>query len=420
MRPLLLMTGVALAGAGLLGAASPAAARQDTAGDLTCDEGRPEGWEVIPGVNTDAGDTLICNYRVTRDLNGQTFVSGVAITIEYFCTAQEGHDAFDGKTGKRDTETERSTTKVVTEEGPQAANPDNPQPLPIDSMFFPDLSFGLQEKAWEALNSQVIATLYVLTNERGVAGESQRFGVTAIEPFARTLADKNSPSSADCSIPPVGNGGGAGGGRPPTVAIMLGLGGAVVIGTWVWRRRPPGSAGTPVDSRPFPEAPPVCHGAAEALHLAEERLELLRDAHRDVSETLDSPRKIHTVNMAKARVVIGWEIISTISGPAFDLALALRLASGRPGGTGDRRDGHVETAELDQPPTPRIAGEHQSGAGGGPQPGPGPRRAGRPDDRSVRGESRCGGRGGGCHAQDLRATVDQPHQPTSAGDQGPR
>jgi hypothetical protein len=297
--------------------------------DSTCAADAPDGWAVIPEVNTDAGNTVICNYAVARDLNG-AYVdpidqganeSGASITIEYFCTAQEGRAAFGSRTADRDQFVFRSDTKVVTEEGPDAANPDNAQPNPISSSFFSD-TFGLQEKVWVMFNDQVLATLYVLTNERGMMPEDRRFGVTTLDPIARTLAAANAPVSAECAIPPIDGATGAdgAGGVPGWVTISLGGAGVVTIGTWVWRRQTP----RPRADGGSRSVPSPCRGTAAALERAEAELELLHEAHADLTETLERARKIHAQNIIKARIAITWEIAQTITGPATDLALALR------------------------------------------------------------------------------------------------
>ena len=325
--PLLAVAAVVLAA--LSGPAPRAHAGVADAADGTCDDGAPDGWTVIQGVNTDSGNTLICNFRVDRTADGETttraadavFEDGTAITIEYFCSSDDGLASFAGKTGQRDTETFRSDTKVITEEGPKAKNKDNPQPEPIFSNFF-STAFDLQEKAWVLFNSQVVATLYVLTNERGAVAEDKRFGVDDVEVIARGLAADNAPSSPDCAIPPIDGGGTRGGGGPGWVTVAIGTVATVTIGSWVWRRRRTGSPGSP--TVPAAGTPPPCYGIATSLTRVDEELDVLREARQDVAETLAKAKKIHAKNLLKARVAIGWEIFQAFTGPATDLALALR------------------------------------------------------------------------------------------------
>jgi len=57
----------------------------------------------------------------------------------------------------------------------------------VTSTFF-DGDFALFEKEWQLVNPQTIATIVVLTNERGAVPEAKRFGVKDAETPARTLA----------------------------------------------------------------------------------------------------------------------------------------------------------------------------------------------------------------------------------------
>jgi hypothetical protein len=224
-----------------------------------------DGWNVITEASsTDASPTgFLCNYRVDRPAGE----SGTAITIEYFCSAAEGRGRYDSVAGERDTETFRddATGVLVTEEGPKAQNPDNPQSDGVFSQFFSE-PFTLQEKEWRLLNEQVFATIVVLTNERGVVSEEERFGVTQAEAVARTLADR-SRSAAGCAIPATASGRRTpppstekdGGGSP--LAVILIVAGAlalVVVGGYFardrLRRGRSGRADVQVTRRPDPGA----------------------------------------------------------------------------------------------------------------------------------------------------------------------
>jgi hypothetical protein len=300
-------------------------------------------WAVIvDSSNASASATgFLCNYRVDRTkatlTDGRVVnlgQSGVAITIEYYCSAAAGRDRYKSVSGARTTETFRDDTTglLITEEGPQAKNPDNPQPRGIFSGFFVDsngepIPFGLQEKEWRLLNPQVFATIVVLTNERGKVEETERFGVEQAEIVARDLANR-SRSAAGCDIPEVGattTSTNDGGGLPVTV-----LGGAagtalVVIGGYtVWKRRK-GQVGR-VAPKVAPNVPPQCQGLATLYDDQVQSIATLGEAQADLQQQLDRAEKIHRNNLIKARMVVNLEIISALGQSATDIALALRPA----------------------------------------------------------------------------------------------
>jgi predicted nucleic acid-binding Zn-ribbon protein len=301
------------------------------------------GWAVIAdSSNATASATgFLCNYRVDRTTTTLTDgrvvnlgQSGVAITIEYYCSAAEGRDRYQSVAGARTTETFRDDAAgvLITEEGTQAKNPDNPQAQGVFSGFFVDsngdpIPFGLQEKEWRLLNPQVFATIVVLTNERGKVDETERFGVEQGEIVARDLANR-SRSAAGCDIPEVGGtttSTGDGGGLPVTV-----LGGAVgtaivVVGGYtIWRRRK-GAVGRAAP-KIAPKVPPQCQGLATIYDDQVQTLATLGEAQADLQKQLDRAEKIHKNNLIKARMVVNLEIISALGQSATDIALALRPA----------------------------------------------------------------------------------------------
>jgi hypothetical protein len=308
-------------------------------------------WSIIADASNDSASAsgFLCNYRVDRSnvtLSDGSKVnlgkSGVAITIEYYCSADEGRQRYQSVAGARPTETYRDDTAgvLITEEGPQAKNPDNVQNQGIFSGFFVDsngdpIPFGLQEKEWRLLNPQVFATMVVLTNERGKVDETERFGVEQAEVVARDLANR-SRSAAGCDIPEIGAGtttGGGGGGLP--VNVLIGVGGIAIVvigGYTVWKRRPgqPGRVGPKV----APNVPPQCQGIATVYDDQVQILTTLHEAEKDLRQQLERAEKIHKNNLIKARMVVNLEIISAIGGSATDLALALRPAALRRAGPG--------------------------------------------------------------------------------------
>jgi hypothetical protein len=314
-----------------------------------CDAGN-EDWNVIVDASNDTASStgFLCNYRVDR---GKVLLadgseknlgeSGVAVTIEYFCSAADGRERYEGVAGPRDTETYRDDRAgfLIHEEGPQAKNPANPQDDGIFSQFFtnPDgspLLIGLMEKEWRLLNDQVFATIVVLTNERGQVDETDRFGVESGEAVARILADRHR-SAAGCAIPAVAsdpNATDAGGGGIP-VEVVAGIGGVIVIGGYtVWRRKP-GKA-VPTSKTVAGSVPPHCIGIATLYDNEVAILDTLNEAEQEVRQKLERAEKIHTNNIIKAKMVVNIEIISVFGGSATDLATALRPAVLRRGGPG--------------------------------------------------------------------------------------
>ena len=195
---------------------------------IDCKTDAPSGWEVITNASGGSFESFLCNYRVTRRVEGKDFLSGTAITIETYCTTAAGAEAYTGKTGNRGaTETKRvDGERLIIEEGKGArtrtgaANPDNPHRNGVFSSFFPDVEFRLFEKEWLALNDQIVATIVVLTNERDAVKESDRFGVDDAELVAAALAERHAARRRDCTVlgtitAPIG---------PPTTAARPGGG----------------------------------------------------------------------------------------------------------------------------------------------------------------------------------------------------
>jgi hypothetical protein len=202
---------------------------------LDCEAGTPEEWTVILSASSETtGTQFVCNYTVRNPEGGEgnPVIGGTAITIEYYCSASDAKERFDGVTQtKRPTKTQSIDGEMLTiEEGPKAANPDNPQKNGIFNTLLPG-TYNLMEKEWRLLSSQVFATIVVNTN-RGIVEEKKRFGVTKVEPYARTLANQNS-SGAGCKIPPVGGAATAGArrSRPPVVMASSSGAGAVAVPT---------------------------------------------------------------------------------------------------------------------------------------------------------------------------------------------
>jgi hypothetical protein len=288
---------------------------------LDCAKDEPEGWTVITTASSpEAGQQFVCNYQVRTKGN----LSGTAITIEYFCDTAEGADRFKSITASpRKTETQRVNGELlVIEEGPKAKNPDNPQSQGVFSTFF-DVDFTLMEKEWRMLSPQVLTTIVVLTNDRGILTEAERHGVVRSEPVARSLANANR-SVMPCNIPAVGGATSTRKGKGPVVVIALG-GTAVLIGGYtVWKRR----------KLPFaPPAPPVlvaggvppkCSGLAELFDQENAKLATLQEAAADLRRQVDRAERIHQNNIIKAKLVVGIEIASAFAGPALDLAVAMR------------------------------------------------------------------------------------------------
>lgn len=302
------------------------------------------GWEIIGEASS--SDTtpsgFQCNYRVLRNqvrLSDGSVVdlgqSGVAINIAYFCTPELGRERYETVASARTTETYRDDAAgvLITEEGPAAKNPDNPQSKGVFSQFYVDsngdpILRGLQEKEWRLLSPQVLATLVVLTDERGKVDETERFGVEQAEVVARDLANR-SRSAAGCDIPEVGAGATApatgGGGLP--VNLLIGVGGIAVIvigGYTVWKRRP-GKAGK-VAPKVSSKVPEQCRGIATVFDDQIQTFTTLREAEVDLRQQLERAEKIHRNNIIKAKMVVNLEIISAFGNTATDLALALRPA----------------------------------------------------------------------------------------------
>lgn len=300
-----------------------------------CASGAPEGWDVIQEASGKSDRQVLCNYRIVRKLPteqgpSQEFVSGTAITVEYYCNPGEAQQAFAGKTGKRDTETFRDSTKVVIEEGPRAANPDNPQRDGIRSHFFPDIVFEFFEKEWWLASQNTVMTLVVLTNEP--AGKD-RLGVDDAETVARSVAFANSPDTPGCQITPpptVAPGGGAGGTKPggsKTGTIIALVGGATVIvvgGKTIWTKKGSNKPVRPA-SEPVPEA---CKAHQEQYEDARNNVMTLREACQELSEELRHAETIHANNIIKANMLVGYEVGSVVGGTVADTASSLRPKGG--------------------------------------------------------------------------------------------
>jgi hypothetical protein len=314
---------------GWLAIGAPAVFGQDA--NAVCDSPERPDWATMPDVSSTApGQNFLCNYAIDRE----TGVSGTAITIEYYCSAQEGSERFQGVRGDgRETETTPDGAPaglMIIEEGPKAANPDNPQSEGVFSIFFPD-PFSLMEKEWVLLNPQVFATIVVNTNERDVLEEVDRFGVDDAEPVARMLANRHR-GTMPCTIPEVPGGSEltSGSGVPGLPVIVLVGTGVVLIGGYeVWRRRrKPGEApaGPTSRTRGPSTVPPQCRGLETLHESAIARQAVLEEAVTDLTQVLEKAEKIHRTNILKANVAVGWEIMSTIGGIGTDVALALRPA----------------------------------------------------------------------------------------------
>lgn len=320
---------------GVAALAAPLAARADAqdqppsdTGDTVtlhaCDEGVPEGWEVIEDASGLGERTVLCNYRIDRApaVVGDAALSGAAITIEYFCTEDEADEAFRGKTGKRETETFRSDSKVISEEGPLAENKDNPQRDGIFSSFF-EFPFTLMEKAWIRYNSHTVGTLVLLTNERAPGGppEAERISINGtVEAVGRTIAAAHRPTGDEsCFIPPIEGGGatdGAGGGGPSVVTILTVAGVITVGGVEIWRRRRPRRPGP---SRRLPggatTVPPQCVDIDRRYTTARESLGTLEEAVVNVRESLERSEKIQHHNVLRFNALAGIEAGRLIGGP---------------------------------------------------------------------------------------------------------
>lgn len=287
-----------------------------------CDEGAPDGFEVIENASGASEFNVLCNFLVTREKDDTTFVSGIAITVEYFCTAADAREAFEGKTGKRDTETFRSDTKVITEEGPAAKNKDNPQPDPIRG-FGPEEYF-LQEKSFELLTPQIVTTVVVLTNERGSFDEKERFGIAVAQPEVITVANNHLPTS--CSVPAVGakpGAKGSNGGGPGRVLVTTGIGGAIAIGgVTVWRRR----KGRPFKRPPsgIDNVPPKCLGISKEFEQSRDVLLTTREAFQDMSDELLQAQKNHQNNIVKIHMIMGFEAGQIVGSTVGDLVQVLK------------------------------------------------------------------------------------------------
>jgi hypothetical protein len=202
----------------------------------------------------------------------------------------------------------------------------------VYSSFFPDVEFGLFEKEWRLLGSQVFATIVVLTNERGAVEEDKRYGVDDAEPVARVLANRNR-AAAGCPVPEVPTTGAFGGGSGiPLIPIVVGTGGVVIIigGTrLVWRRK----SRTPLPQSNLGDVPDACAGAKQSYEDSRERLGVMREAAHELSEQLRRAEIIHANNIIKANMVVGFEVGSVIGGTVGDLAQAVS----RPRGSAPRQ-----------------------------------------------------------------------------------
>jgi hypothetical protein len=321
-----------LIGVAILAAAWLPATTLTAAAATICDVTDPGGWNVIAEASSTApGEQFLCNYRIDRP-TGQ---SGTAITIEYHCTPEDASERYASVVGNRDTVTTPSGAPpgmLITEEGKQARNPDNPQSDGVFSSFFPGIEFGLQEKEWRLLNQQVFATIVVLTNERGVVEEAKRYGVDDAEAVARVLANRHR-GAAGCPIPEVPLAGTAGsGGGLPLIPILVGTGGVIIVigGTrLIWRRK----GQTPRPSSNIGQVPDACSGAKQSYEDSRERLQTLREAAQNLSEQLRRAEIIHANNIIKANMVVGFEVGSVIGGAVGDLAQSV----GRPRGSAPRQ-----------------------------------------------------------------------------------
>ena len=198
--------------------AAPEVARAQAA--INCTAGAPAEWAFLAKASSSSvGAQIVCNYSVTGTVNGKRgeLIGGTAITIEYFCSASDASQRFDGVTkSSRKTETNRVDGQLlVIEEGPSAKNPDNPQSDGISSTLY-DGVYNLFEKEWRLLSPQVFATIVVIT-ARGRVPEDKRLSVKQVEPVARSLANANS-SGAGCTI----SGTGGGGGGDNTAIVVVG------------------------------------------------------------------------------------------------------------------------------------------------------------------------------------------------------
>jgi phage shock protein A len=330
---------------------------------LDCEAGTPEEWTVILSASSETtGTQFVCNYTVRNPEGGEgnPVIGGTAITIEYYCSASDAKERFDGVTQtKRPTKTQSIDGEMLTiEEGPKAANPDNPQKNGIFNTLLPG-TYNLMEKEWRLLSSQVFATIVVNTN-RGIVEEKKRFGVTKVEPYARTLANQNS-SGAGCKIPPVGGAATAGARRSrPPVVILAGVGAVLIGGILVWRRRG-GGANTTSATVPAPSGP--CDAMRQSLDTATEELGVLREAAHDLNSQLERADAIHRQNMVKASMVFGIEIASVVSGFATDAALAARSFHGlKPSGASvlGEMDNWKPPSELGQALQAALARAHEA------------------------------------------------------------
>ena len=231
---------------GLLGGPAEAQAPTPPPDANFCQAAAPGGWEVFGAVSNKGPLNLLCNYKVTRKVRGRTYISGVAIAINYYCNATDGAQAFKSVSGKRDTETLRQASRLVTQEGPKAKNAKNVQKDGITSGLFPGMVFTLQEKEWVLYKPpQAMATIYVETNEKGAVAEPQRFGVADAELVAGDLAPANAPKGSPCTIkgltlPPGGvkKKGGGGSKTIPALIGVAGLGGTLILVIGKKRYRP--------------------------------------------------------------------------------------------------------------------------------------------------------------------------------------
>ncbi|HEX2783568.1 MAG TPA: hypothetical protein VHN36_08285 [Ilumatobacteraceae bacterium] len=325
-----------------------------------CDLDAPVGWTVIEEASALNTRVVVCNFRVdveayagvqpaaatttsaspptsSQSLFGvfDPAVAGVAITVEYFCTAAEGNEAFAGKTGPRDTETfPRTPTKVVTEEGPAAATAAGRERDRIVSSFFPDTDFTLQEKAWIMFNPQTVATIVVITNDRAVGIDN------GAEAAALVVAANHTPKAeAGCDIAPVaapsagatgglgGNRDGEGGGGGGRIGIVLGTGAVVTVGgVVVWRRRK--KPGRVVPRANLGHVPPQCVGHEQAYEHVRERLITLEEAFQDMNENLHTAEKNHHYNKLRTLTILGLDAGTTIGG-AVGSAFKLRPSARR-------------------------------------------------------------------------------------------
>jgi hypothetical protein len=308
--------GIAVVGSALLVGAAHA---DDTVPNPTdvvlvheCDRDVPDGWAVIEDASSYGGNVLVCNFRVNNE-------SGVAVTVEYYCTAAEGIDAFNGKIGQRDTEILRTADRLVIEEGPGSKDPSVGHPDGVSSQFFPGVGFEFFRKAWAKFSDQIVATIVVLTSVPDFDTESQ------VNSVALALANAHIPPSIPgCEIPalpgitkPADGSGGGGAGVPIGIATAAGV--VMVGGVVVWRR-------TKARKRPARDSssvPPKCVAHEKAYTTARDTLLTLQEAQEEMAAHLTKAQRIQQHNMLRVAGIMGFEGGRTV-GSAINLARQFR------------------------------------------------------------------------------------------------